>query len=52
VLSSEEMLSRIYTDAQRPDPFDDRKVMFKLRNILTREDFNDMFNDPNVGDWL
>ena len=23
VLSSEEMLSRIYTDAQRPDPFDD-----------------------------
>jgi len=52
VLSSEEMLSRIYTDAQRPDPFDDKKVMFKLRNILTREDFNDMFNDPNVGDWL
>lgn len=26
VLSSEEMLSRIYTDAQRPDPFDDVRL--------------------------
>lgn len=46
------MLSQLFTDEAGIDPFDERKVMFKLRNILEREDFDDLFNDPSIGDWL
>eukprot|EP00600_Ochromonadales_sp_CCMP1393_P000157 CAMPEP_0174983284 /NCGR_PEP_ID=MMETSP0004_2-20121128/17040_1 /TAXON_ID=420556 /ORGANISM="Ochromonas sp., Strain CCMP1393" /LENGTH=152 /DNA_ID=CAMNT_0016235483 /DNA_START=186 /DNA_END=644 /DNA_ORIENTATION=+ len=52
VPTSEEMLSKLFTDTPANDPFDDKKVMFKLRNFLDPEDFTALFNDPNVGDWL
>jgi hypothetical protein len=34
------------------DPFDERKVMIKLRNIMHEDDFKDMFKNPAVGDFL
>lgn len=44
------MLADLFSDSQKKDPFDERKVMMKLRNMLAGEDFQDLFKDPNIGD--
>lgn len=46
------MLEHLLGGEQTKDPFDERKVMIKLRNILDSEDFKELFLDPAVGDWL
>jgi hypothetical protein len=46
------MLEKLLGGEQAKDPFDERKVMIKLRNVLTPEDFYDLFKDPTIGDWL
>jgi hypothetical protein len=32
--------------------FSQRKVMLKLRRMLDKEDFEGLFSDPVIGDWL
>ena len=49
-LDSAAMLADLFSDSQKKDPFDERKVMMKLRKMLEEEDFQDLFKDPNVGD--
>lgn len=46
------MLEQLLGGEQTKDPFDERKVMMKLRNMLNQEDFKDLFLDPTIGDWL
>lgn len=49
-LDSAVMLADLFSDSQKKDPFDERKVMMKLRTMLAGEDFADLFKDPNIGD--
>ena len=51
-LDAAAMLEKLLGGEQAKDPFDERKVMIKLRNVLTPEDFYDLFKDPTIGDWL
>ena len=46
------MLEHLLGGEQTKDPFDERKVMIKLRNILDSDDFKELFLDPAIGDWL
>lgn len=46
------MLAQLFPDEQAKDPFDERKVMIKLRQMLDKGDFDDLFLDPTIGDWL
>jgi hypothetical protein len=49
-MDSTQMLAALFTEGQTKDPFDERKVMMKLRNMLHKEDFEGLFKDPVVGD--
>ena len=51
-LDSTAMLADLFSDSQKKDPFDERKVMMKLRKMLKTEDFTELFKDPNIGDFL
>ena len=51
-LDSAAMLADLFSDSQKKDPFDERKVMMKLRKMLKTEDFTEHFKDPNIGDFL
>lgn len=52
-LSADEMLSRLFPDAEiKNDPFDEKKVMIKLRSLMNHDDFDELFKDPNIGHWL
>ncbi len=51
-LDPEAMLAQLFPDEQAKDPFDERKVMIKLRQMLDKGDFDDLFLDPTIGDWL
>lgn len=51
-LNATDMLERLFPDDQTGEPFDERKVMIKLRNILDSKDFEELFKDPSIGDWL
>ena len=51
-LDSAAMLADLFSDSQKKDPFDERKVMMKLRKMLKTEDFTELFKDPNIGDFL
>lgn len=47
------MLEDLFSDTMKPDPFDDKKVMFKLKELLGDDDFKKVFvNDPAIGDWI
>eukprot|EP00596_Hydrurales_sp_CCMP1899_P009357 CAMPEP_0119045832 /NCGR_PEP_ID=MMETSP1177-20130426/42804_1 /TAXON_ID=2985 /ORGANISM="Ochromonas sp, Strain CCMP1899" /LENGTH=154 /DNA_ID=CAMNT_0007018215 /DNA_START=361 /DNA_END=822 /DNA_ORIENTATION=- len=46
-----EMLAALFSDSQRKDPFDERKVMMKFRTMLKNEDFESLFRDPLIGDF-
>lgn len=46
------MLEALLGGEQAKDPFDERKVMMKLRTMLDTQDFSDLFKDPTIGDWL
>lgn len=47
-----EMLAALFSDSQRKDPFDEKKVMMKFRTMLKHEDFESLFKDPLIGDFL
>jgi hypothetical protein len=49
---STKMLQELFPDSQQNDPFDEKKVMLKLRTMLGGEDFQQLFEDPSIGDWL
>ena len=49
-LDPAEILASLFTDKPVREPFDDRKVMMKLRQVLTVEDFAGLFKDPMIGD--
>lgn len=51
-LDSAVMLEELLGGTQTLDPFDERKVMMKLRSMLNQEDFKDLFLDDKIGDWL
>ena len=51
-LDSTAMLADLFSDSQKKDPFDERKVMMKLRKMLKTEDCTELFKDPNIGDFL
>ena len=51
-LDSAVMLEQLLGGAQTMDPFDERKVMMKLRSMLNQEDFKELFLDDKIGDWL
>lgn len=51
-LDPEAMLAQLFPDDQTKNPFDERKVMIKLRQMLDKGDFDDLFLDPTIGDWL
>ena len=46
------MLDQLFGGEQAKDPFDERKVMMKLKNMLHIEDFKELFLDPKIGDYL
>jgi hypothetical protein len=43
------MLAQLFAEEPSRDPFDERKVMLKLKNILTPEDFKELFSS-DIGD--
>jgi hypothetical protein len=47
-----EMLESLFGGEQARDPFDERAVMMKLKNMLNLEDFKELFIDPKIGDYL
>ena len=47
-----DMLETLFGGEQAKDPFDERKVMMKLKNMLDLEDFKELFIDPTIGDYL
>ena len=47
-----DMLESLFGGEQAKDPFDERKVMMKLKNMLDLEDFKELFIDPKIGDYL
>ena len=49
---STKMLQELFPDSQQNDPFDEKKVMLKLRTMLGGEDFQQLFEDPSIGEWL
>ena len=51
-MDSAVMLENLLGGEQTKDPFDERKVMMKLRSMLNQEDFKDLFLDPKIGDIL
>lgn len=46
------MLEGLFGGEQSKDPFDERKVMMKLKQMLDIEDFKGLFLDPKIGDYL
>lgn len=46
------MLDQLFGGEQAKDPFDERAVMMKLKNMLHIEDFKELFVDPKIGDYL
>jgi hypothetical protein len=42
----------LFSDSQRKDPFDEKKVMMKFRTMLKNEDFESLFRDPLIGDFM
>jgi hypothetical protein len=46
------MLEGLFGGEQSKDPFDERKVMMKLKQMLDIEDFKGLFVDPKIGDYL
>ena len=46
------MLESLFGGEQAQDPFDERKVMMKLKNMLDLEDFKELFIDPKIGDYM
>ena len=46
------MLESLFGGEQAKDPFDERNVMMKLKQILKPEDFVGLFKDPTIGDYL
>lgn len=51
-LDAKTILESLFEFDAKPirEPFDDRKVMTKLRDVLSTEDFSSLFKDPNIGD--
>ena len=51
-LDAKKMLESLFEFDAKPirEPFDDKKVITKLREVLSTEDFSALFKDPNVGD--
>lgn len=49
-LDAMDMLQKLFPVVEEKEPFDERKVMMKLKRILDEEDFNDMFRDKSIGD--
>ena len=49
---STKMLEELFPESQQNDPFDEKKVMLKLRTMLGGEDFQQLFEDPSIGEWL
>jgi len=47
-----DMLESLFGGEQAQDPFDERKVMMKLKNMLDLEDFKELFIDPKIGDYM
>lgn len=45
-----EMLLELFPVEEAKDPFDEKKVIMKLRQMLDAEDFKGLFLDANVGD--
>jgi hypothetical protein len=46
------MLEKLLGGDQCKDPFDERQVMMKLKNMLVKEDFTELFKDPSIGDIM
>ena len=46
------MLDKLFGGEQTTDPFDERTVMMKLKQIMNPEDFIGLFKDPTIGDYL
>ena len=46
------MLEKLLGGDQCKDPFDERQVMMKLKNMLVKEDFTELFKDPTIGDIM
>ena len=44
------MLKSLFPEQNLSTPFDERKVMIKLRKDLDEQDFKDTFINKNVGD--
>eukprot|EP01035_Chromulina_nebulosa_P020017 gene20017-25992_t len=51
-LDVKSMLESLFPQEKVKEPFDERKVLIKLRSILNQEDFAGMFKDPIVGEIL
>ena len=48
--NASEMLLELFPAEEAKDPFDEKKVIIKLRQMLDAEDFKGLFLDANIGD--
>ena len=49
-LDATAMLQELFPPPDLKNPFDERKVMMKLKNSMNEEDFKQLFLDNNIGD--
>ena len=49
-LDATQILESLFTEKPVREPFDDRKVITSLRQVLNTDDFSALFKDPNIGD--
>lgn len=49
-LDAMDLLQKLFPVVKEKEPFDERKVVMKLRKMLDEEDFNSMFRDKGIGD--
>mgnify|MGYP000448137573 CR=1 FL=1 len=50
ILNATAMLASLFPEEKLSTPFDERKVMMKLRRDLDEQDFKDTFLSPEVGE--
>ena len=49
-LDATAMLQELFPPPDLKNPFDERKIMMKLKNSMNEEDFKQLFLDKNIGD--
>ena len=49
-LNANDMLNELFPPSDMKNPFDERKIMMKMKTQMDKEDFEGTFLDKNVGD--